>query len=115
MSPSPFAVVAGVGPGTGAAVARRFAKAYPVALLARSPANYESLVKEINSSGGKAIGISTDVSSEESVKSAFAKIKEEYGGAGCAAAVFNASGPFMRKPLLEMGVEEFGRSWEVSA
>ena len=115
MSPSPFAVVAGVGPGTGAAVARRFAKAYPVALLARSPANYESLVKEINSSGGKAIGISTDVSSEESVKSAFAKIKEEYGGAGCAAAVFNASGGFFRKPLLEMGEEEFGRSWEVSA
>lgn len=115
MSPSPFAVVAGVGPGTGAAVARRFAKAYPVALLARSPENYESLVKEINSSGGKAIGISADVSSEESVKSAFANIKKEYKGAGCAAAVFNASGGFFRKPLLEMGVEEFGRSWEVSA
>ena len=116
MSPSPFAVIAGVGPGTGAAVARRFAKAYPVALLARSPDNYESLVQEINASGGQAIGISTDVSSEESVKSAFVKIEEEFGGAvGCAAAVFNASGPFMRKPLLEMGVEEFGRSWEVSA
>jgi NAD(P)-dependent dehydrogenase (short-subunit alcohol dehydrogenase family) len=115
MAPSPFAVVAGVGPGTGASVARRFAKAYPVALLARSPENYESLVKEINGSGGKAIGISTDVSSEESVKNAFAKIKEEFGGAGCAAAIFNASGGFSRKPLLEMGVEEFGRSWEVSA
>jgi NAD(P)-dependent dehydrogenase (short-subunit alcohol dehydrogenase family) len=109
MAPSPFAVVAGVGPGTGASVARRFA------LLARSPENYESLVKEINGSGGKAIGISTDVSSEESVKNAFAKIKEEFGGAGCAAAIFNASGGFSRKPLLEMGVEEFGRSWEVSA
>ena len=115
MAPSPFAVVAGVGPGTGASVASRFAKSYPVALLARSPENYESLVKEINGSGGKAIGISTDVSSEESVQSAFAKIKQEFQGAGCAAAIFNASGPFSRKPLLEMKVEEFGRSWEVSA
>jgi NAD(P)-dependent dehydrogenase (short-subunit alcohol dehydrogenase family) len=115
MAPSPFAVVAGVGPGTGAAVARRFGKAYPIALLARSPENFESLVKEINGSGGKAIGISTDVSSEESVKKAFEKIKQEFEGAGCAAAIFNASGPFSRKPLLEMKVEEFSKSWEVSA
>lgn len=111
---NPFAVIAGVGPGTGAAVARRFAQAYPVALLARSPENYESLVQEINGSGGKAIGISTDVSSEESVKSAFEKIKQEYQGASCAAAIFNASGPFSRKPLLEMSVGEFEKSWDVS-
>jgi NAD(P)-dependent dehydrogenase (short-subunit alcohol dehydrogenase family) len=115
MPPSPFAVIAGVGPGTGASVARRFAKAYPVALLARSPENYESLVQEINKAGGKAIGISPDVSSEESVQSAFAQIHKELGTDGCAAAVFNASGPFSRKPLLEMKVEEFGKSWEVSA
>jgi NAD(P)-dependent dehydrogenase (short-subunit alcohol dehydrogenase family) len=116
MPPTPFAVVAGVGPGTGASVARRFGKAYPIALLARSPENFESLVKEINGSGGKAIGISTDVSSEESVQKAFEEIKKEFGGeVGCAAAIFNASGPFSRKPLLEMKVEEFGRSWEVSA
>ena len=86
-----FAVVAGVGAGTGASVARCFAKAYPVALLARSPANYEDLAKEINSSGGKAIGISTDVSDEKSVKSAFEKIQKEFGDV-CAAAIFNASG-----------------------
>jgi NAD(P)-dependent dehydrogenase (short-subunit alcohol dehydrogenase family) len=115
MAPTPFAIVAGVGPGTGASVARRFSKAYPVALLARSPESYESLVKEINNAGGKAIGISTDVSSEESVKSAFAQIKKEYQGANCAAAIFNASGRFFRKPLLEMSVDEFSSSWEVSA
>jgi NAD(P)-dependent dehydrogenase (short-subunit alcohol dehydrogenase family) len=102
MAPIPFAVVAGVGPGTGAAVARRFSKAYPIALLARSPESYEPLVKEINNAGGQAIGISADVSNEESIKSAFAQIKKEYQGAGCAAAIFNASGRFVRKPLLEM-------------
>jgi NAD(P)-dependent dehydrogenase (short-subunit alcohol dehydrogenase family) len=114
MASKAFAVVAGVGPGTGAAVARRFAAAYPVALLARSPENYEGLVQEINKSGGKAIGISTDVSSEDSVKAAFKKIEEEFQGANCAAAVFNASGKFVKKPLLEMSVQDFSTSWEVS-
>lgn len=111
---TPIAIVAGVGPGTGAAVARRFAKAYPVVLMARNPDNYNSLVDEINKSGGKAIGISTDVSSSDSVKSAFGKIDQEFPGAGAAAAVFNASGRFARKPLLELTEEDMVASWEVS-
>ena len=114
MASKAFAVVAGVGPGTGAACARRFAASYPVALLARNPDNYEGLVQEINKSGGKAVGISTDVSSEDSVKAAFKKIDEEFKGANCAAAIFNASGPFARKPLLEMSVDSFTASWDVS-
>ena len=114
MASKAFAVVAGVGPGTGAACARRFATSYPVVLLARNPDNYESLVQEINKSGGKAIGISTDVSSEDSVKAAFKKIEEEYKGASCAVAVFNASGRFVRKPLLEMSVDDFSAGYEVS-
>lgn len=113
MASKAFAVIAGVGPGTGASCARRFAKAYPVALLARSKENFESLADEINKSGGKAIGISTDVSSPESVKAAFDKIQKEFGG-NCAAAVFNASGRFARGPLLEMKVEDFQAGWEVS-
>ena len=114
MATKAFAVIAGVGPGTGAACARRFATAYPVVLMARKPENYESLVTEINKAGGSAIGISTDVSSEDSVKAAFQKIEAEHKGASCAAAVFNASGPFSRKPLLEMTPEEFEKSWQVS-
>jgi len=74
-----IAVVAGVGPGTGAAVARKFAAAYPVALLARNPENFESLAKEINASGGKAIGISTDISDAKSVANALSEIKKEFG------------------------------------
>lgn len=114
MASTAFAVVAGVGPGTGASVARKFAAAYPVALLARNPENYEFLVKEINEKGGKAIGISTDVSSSKSVKDAFSKIKEELGDVPCAAAVFNASGRFVRKPILEMSEEEFTAGYDVS-
>lgn len=60
-------------------MARKFAAAYPVVLLARNPDNFESLAKEINSSGGKAIGISTDVSDSKSVKNAVETIKKEFG------------------------------------
>lgn len=110
----PIAIIAGVGSGTGAALARRFAKSYPVVLLARNPSNFDNLADEINKSGGEAIGISTDVSSEESVKNAFAKIKEVHGGAPVAAAIFNASSRPVRKPFLETTVEEFGSGYQVS-
>jgi len=111
-----IAIVAGVGPGTGASVARKFAKAYPVVLLARKPENFESLASEINSSGGKAIGISTDVSSAPSLASAVETIKKEFGDdVGAAAAIFNASGGFLRKPFLEISHEVFEASINVSA
>jgi NAD(P)-dependent dehydrogenase (short-subunit alcohol dehydrogenase family) len=111
MSVKAFAVIAGVGPGTGGFVARRFAQSYPVALLARTAESYEPLVQEINSSGGRAIGISTDVSSEESVKSAFKTIAQEYPDAPCAAAIYNASGGFVRKPFLETTLEDLEKGW----
>lgn len=101
-SPKFFAVVAGVGAGTGRSVALKFAKAYPVALLARNPANYEDIVKEINSAGGKAIGISTDVSDPSAVKSAFQQIEKDFAGLKLAAAIYNVGGKFIRKPFLDM-------------
>jgi len=116
MSSKLIAVVAGVGPGTGASVARKFAKAYPVVLLARKPQNYEDLAKEINSSGGKAIGISTDVSDASSLTNAVDTIKKEFGSdIGAAAAIFNASGGFLRKPFLEVPADVFAQSLAVSA
>ena len=63
-----YAVIASVGPGTGAAIAHKFAEKYSVALLARSAASYNPLEKEINSKGGKAIGIATDIANKDSVK-----------------------------------------------
>ncbi|KAK3077772.1 hypothetical protein LTS18_009349 [Coniosporium uncinatum] len=110
-----IAIIAGVGPGTGAAVARKFSAAYPVVLMARNPDNYEDLVKEINGNGGKALGISTDVASSDSVKAAMEKVEGEFGeGVGCAAAIFNASGKFVRKPFLELTEDEFMAGYDVS-
>lgn len=114
MTTKAFAVIAGVGSGTGTSIARLFAKEYPIALLARNPESYESLVKEINSSGGQAIGVPTDAASEASVTSAFKTIAQAYGNAPCAAAIYNASGGFVRKPFLETGAEDLEKGWAVT-
>jgi NAD(P)-dependent dehydrogenase (short-subunit alcohol dehydrogenase family) len=114
MSPKAFAVIAGVGSGTGSSLARRFAQEYPIALLARNPSSYEPLVQEINNSGGKAIGVSTDTSDEQSVKSAFQTIAQKFDDAPCAAAIYNASGGFVRKPFLETGIEDLEKGWGVT-
>lgn len=100
--------------GTGTSVARTFAKAYPVVLLARKPENYEPLVKEINSSGGKAVGISADTTDNDSVKNAFEKIKSELPGLDLAAAIYNVGGGFVRKPFLELTENEFLGGYETN-
>ncbi|OJJ51109.1 hypothetical protein ASPZODRAFT_319294 [Penicilliopsis zonata CBS 506.65] len=107
MATKAFAIIAGVGPGTGASVARRFAKSYSVVLLSRNPANFEPVVQEINSSGGHAVGISTDLSDSTSVKNAFEKISQQFADSALAAAVFNPAGGFVKKPFLELTEEEF--------
>ncbi|RDW79473.1 7-alpha-hydroxysteroid dehydrogenase [Coleophoma cylindrospora] len=110
-----YAVIAGAGPGTGAAVARKFAEAYPVVLLARRAESYDKLVKEINESGGSAVGIATDVANADSVKAAFQTIDEKFGkDASCASAVFNASGKLALKPFLELTEAEFENPYNVN-
>ena len=75
----PVAVVVGVGPGLGAALARRFAEGYAVALLARGEEYLETLAKEIVSAGGQALAVPTDVSRAEQITAAFDTIRRELG------------------------------------
>jgi NAD(P)-dependent dehydrogenase (short-subunit alcohol dehydrogenase family) len=70
------AVVAGAGPGNGAALARRFAAAgYAVALLARSRETLDALENEI----GGARGYACDVSAPNAVTRTFAAIRADLG------------------------------------
>ncbi|KAJ9241644.1 hypothetical protein DTO169E5_3388 [Paecilomyces variotii] len=112
MAAKAFAIVAGVGSGTGASIARKFAKAYPVVLLSRNPTNYQPIVEEINAAGGKAVGFSTDLADLKSVQSTFDKIAKEFPSALLAAAIFNPGGGFVRKPFLELTEEEFLSGFE---
>lgn len=88
-------------------MARRFSASYPVVLLARNSQNFEGIAKEINQSGGRAVGIIANVSDLESIKNAFSKIEQEFKGAPVAAAVFNASSRPLRAPILEIKLEDF--------
>jgi NADP-dependent 3-hydroxy acid dehydrogenase YdfG len=90
-----YAVIAGAGPGTGAAVAHKFAAKYPVVLLARRADSYATLVSGIKANGGKALGIPTDVSSAESVNEAFNRIDKEFGSdASCVVRISRSFGKF---------------------
>lgn len=84
--------------------------------MARNPANYESLVEEIQKKGGWAEGISTDVSDAGSVQRAFEEVERIAGGkeGRVAAAVFNVGGRFIRKPFLELTQEEFEAGWDAN-
>ena len=58
----PVALVTGVGPGTGAAIARRFARGgYSVAMLARSGERLSALEREIEQARGYACDVTDEV------------------------------------------------------
>ncbi|KAJ5458116.1 hypothetical protein N7475_009504 [Penicillium sp. IBT 31633x] len=107
MTAKSLAIIAGVGPGTGASIVRKFAKSYSIIALARNPENYEAVIQEINSAGGEAIGISADVSDSKSVNAAFDKIQAQYPSSKVAAAIFNPGGGFVRKPFLELTEQDY--------
>lgn len=113
--PKSIAIIAGAGPGTGSAIARRFAKAYPVVVLARSQSSLDPLVSDITQSGGSAMSVPTDVSNSSSMTSTMDQIKAKFGpDLTIAAAIYNVASKFMRKPFLEQSQGDFLGSLEPS-
>lgn len=107
-----FAIVAGVGPGTGRSVALRFSESYPVVLLARRPESYNDVVAQINKAGGKAIGITADATDASSLASAFESIMKEFENLQLVAAIYNVRPNLRpsRKPFLELNLEDLDAS-----
>lgn len=99
------AVVAGVGPGLGAAVARRFAReGYAVALVARRETHLASVREEIESEGGAALPVTADATNAGSVAAAFGRVRSELGDPEVL--VYNA-GAFQMGGILELTPEQF--------
>jgi NAD(P)-dependent dehydrogenase (short-subunit alcohol dehydrogenase family) len=98
----------------GRSLAIKFSKTYPVVLISRASASYVDIVSEINTTGGKAIGVDADVADRASLEKAFEAIKDEFGDAQLAAAVFNVGGGFVRKPFLELTGEEFAGGYDAN-
>jgi len=74
--PAPVALVTGVGPGTGAAIARRFSLGgYKVAMLARNRERLTSLEKEL----ANARGYPCDVTDEAQLDSAIEAVRSDLG------------------------------------
>ncbi|MGH7863914.1 MAG: SDR family NAD(P)-dependent oxidoreductase [Candidatus Binataceae bacterium] len=107
----PVAAVVGVGPGLGAALSRRFAKGYAVALVARTADKLDALAREIGSAGGKALAVPANVASAEEVEAAFARIKGELGPVDVL--LFNAAmRPFGK--LMDTKPSTFENTWRVA-
>lgn len=106
------AAVLGVGPGLGAALARRFARAgYAVALLARRVDALQDVKKAITDAGGKAASIPADASDPSSVSAAFAEVRERLGDPEVM--VYNA-GAFVSGSVLDLTPEQLESTWRIN-
>jgi NAD(P)-dependent dehydrogenase (short-subunit alcohol dehydrogenase family) len=79
MTVKKVATVIGVGPGLGAALARRFAADYVVALVARNGEKLIELAREISAAGGTSLAVPADASKEQEIVGAFERIHRELG------------------------------------
>jgi NAD(P)-dependent dehydrogenase (short-subunit alcohol dehydrogenase family) len=105
----PIAVVVGVGPGNGAALARRFHGAgYAVALLARSTNLTAELARELE--GARAYAC--DVGDEASVTSTFAAIARDLGPVEVL--LYNA-GSGVWGTIEDVAAKDFEQAWRVNA
>jgi NAD(P)-dependent dehydrogenase (short-subunit alcohol dehydrogenase family) len=105
----PVCAVVGVGPGNGAAFARRFAKeGYAVALLARGTAFSAELAATLPD----ARAYECDVSGAASVERAFVSIREQMGDP--AVVVYNA-GSGVWGTIEDVDAAAFENSWRINA
>ncbi|HEV8344438.1 MAG TPA: SDR family NAD(P)-dependent oxidoreductase [Candidatus Binatia bacterium] len=105
------AIIAGVGPGLGASLARAFGReGYAVALLSRKLQSSEPVAREIQSNAGKALALSVDVTQRSRVLEAVDQIRAELGPVSALA--YNASG-FGRGNFLDLDPETIRESFDV--
>lgn len=104
-------VIAGVGPGLGAAIARRFAAGgLRVAMGARRPEHLQALSADIASTGGVARAYRCDVTVEQDVVELFDSAEQDLGD--LRAAIFNA-GAFAPGGIADIEAADFERCWRV--
>src|SRR5713101_4935292 len=112
MTDKKIATVIGVGPGLGAALARRFAADYAVALVARNADKLIELGREISSAGGTSLAVPADVSDEQAIADAFDRIRRDLGDTDIL--LYNAAmRPF--GTLMETKPSTFENTWRVGA
>jgi NAD(P)-dependent dehydrogenase (short-subunit alcohol dehydrogenase family) len=106
------AAILGVGPGLGAAVARRFAReGFAVALMARSEGSVAGIQEETEGSSNTATAIGADATDAGSVAAAFERVRHELGDPEVF--VYNA-GAFEMGGILEIPPERFDECFKAN-
>lgn len=106
------AAILGVGPGLGAAVARRFAReGFAVALMARREGSAAGVREEIEGAGGTALPVSADATDPASVAAAFDQIRSNLGAPEVF--VYNA-GAFQMGGILDLSPEKFDECFKAN-
>jgi NAD(P)-dependent dehydrogenase (short-subunit alcohol dehydrogenase family) len=99
------AAVLGVGPGLGAAIARRFVgEGFAVGLMARREEGLAEIRQGIESDGGTALPVPADATDPDSVSAAFERVRDELGDPEVF--VYNA-GAFQMGGILDLSPQQF--------
>ncbi|CDM63050.1 MULTISPECIES: SDR family NAD(P)-dependent oxidoreductase [Rhizobium] len=108
-------LVTGSGQGIGRELARQFAAAGAIAVVADlSLANSENVAKEIKDAGGRALALSVDVSKKESVDTMVTAIEKEFGRVDVLvnnASIFSA---LVKRPFDEIPANEWQKVMDVN-
>ncbi len=106
------AIVTGASKGIGKAIARRLAgEGMQVVLSSRTKGTLEAAAGEILKSGGRAVPVVADVSSEEQVNGLVKTTVQKFGRVDV---LVNNAGFGIFKSVVEMSVEDFDSMWRVN-
>jgi len=110
---NPVAVVTGASRGIGRAVAERLAReGFDIVLAARTEADLAEVAAAVEAEGGKAVAVTTDVSSEEDVLRLFERVRAEFGGLDV---LVNNAGLGIYAPVAETSLEDWEKVMGVNA
>ena len=103
------AVIAGVGPGLGESLARKFAtEGCRVALFARSVDYIEELAADLP---GEALAVGTDLTAVDQIRESFERVREAFGPVDV---LVNHASSASWTGLMDTSVEEFEQAWAVN-
>jgi NAD(P)-dependent dehydrogenase (short-subunit alcohol dehydrogenase family) len=111
-SNKPVAIVTGVGPGLGAALARRFAATYAIAILARKADYLKTLADELRQGGATVMDLPCDVGDRAQMAKTFSTIRADLGEPELL--LYNA-GSGSWGTITEITADQYEADWRVNA
>jgi NAD(P)-dependent dehydrogenase (short-subunit alcohol dehydrogenase family) len=105
-------VIAGVGPGLGASLVKKFARAgCQVGMFARSADYLQALAEEAQEVGVDILPIPVDITEPEQVVDGFRQVREAFGPVDI---LVNHASMAAWKGLLDLSLKKFEQAWRVS-